>query len=116
MTPHEVKLWNWLREAVVPVGFHFRRQVPIDRFVVDFACLPARLVLAVDGEQHGRDDGQRADHARDARLKELSFQVLRFTNRDIDRQKRVVLDTIYAAVTSKQARMEQPDLTDEPTQ
>ena len=100
MTRHEVKLWNWLREAIEPTGFHMRRQVPIDRFIVDFACLAARLVIEVDGEQHGSDVGRARDSERDLRLAELAYRVLRFTNRDIDREKHVVLATIDAALSA----------------
>src|SRR5262245_43261749 len=53
MTPHEVKLWNWLRERIAPSGFHFRRQVPISRYVVDFACLRYKVIVEIDGAQHG---------------------------------------------------------------
>lgn len=101
MTPHEVKLWNWLRETIVPAGFHMRRQVAIGDYIVDFACLAARLVIEVDGEQHGTDAGRSADGLRDERLAELGYRVLRFTNREIDREKRVVLDTIYAALSAR---------------
>jgi very-short-patch-repair endonuclease len=98
MTPQEVKLWNWLREELAPAGFHFRRQVAIGRFIVDFACLKHRVIVEVDGEQHGFDD-HAADRLRDGQLATLGFRVLRFSNRDIDREKRAVMDTIYAAVT-----------------
>ena len=99
MTPQEVKLWNWLREGLVPVGFHFRRQVSIDRFIVDFACLRARLVIEIDGEQHGRDLRQKvADSERDLTLAKMRYRVLRFTNDDVNRHKDVVLDTIIAAL------------------
>ena len=101
MTPQEVKVWNWLREGVVPVGWHFRRQVPIDRFIVDFACLKAMLIVEIDGEQHGRDPARlAADQARDATLGGYGYRVLRFTNADVDRRKRVVIDTVMAALQS----------------
>jgi very-short-patch-repair endonuclease len=99
MTDHEVKLWNWLREDFGPLGYQFRRQVPIERFVVDFACLKARLVVEVDGGGHGFDGRARLDRHRDKRLAELGFRVLRVWNNEIDRQKNVVLDAIYAALT-----------------
>lgn len=101
MTPQEVKVWNWLREGVVPVGWHFRRQVPIDRFVVDFACLKAMLIVEIDGDQHGRDPARlAADEARDAALGGYGHRVLRFTNADVDCRKRVVTDTVMAALQS----------------
>lgn len=98
LTPQEVKLWNWLRESIAPAGFHFRKQVPIDVYVVDFACLPARLVVEVDGGQHGSDEGMRRDAERDARLNALGYRVLRFSNHEVDRSRRIVLDTIRAVL------------------
>jgi len=99
MTPQEVKLWNWLREEIVPAGFHFRRQAPFGSYVVDFACLARRLVVEVDGAQHGHGRRREADQARDQALAKLGYPVLRFWKHEIDREKRVVLDTIYAALT-----------------
>jgi very-short-patch-repair endonuclease len=103
MTAHEVKLWNWLREEIAPAGFHFRRQVPIGRFVADFACLRYKVVVEVDGVQHGigRATG---DQTRDAALTTLGYRVLRFWNREIDHEKTMVLDTIFAALCESRDR------------
>lgn len=98
MTDQEVKLWNWLREDFGPMGFHFRRQVPIGRFVVDFACLKHKLVVEVDGGGHGHDGQARRDGERDRHLERLGFRVLRIWNNEIDRQKNVALDAVYAAL------------------
>jgi very-short-patch-repair endonuclease len=103
MTPQEVKLWNWLREQIVPAGFHMRRQVPIDCYIVDFACLPARLVIELDGAQHGSAEGLQADALRDKRLAALGYEVLRFSNHAVDHQKPSVLETIYAALVRRHA-------------
>jgi very-short-patch-repair endonuclease len=99
LTPQEVKLWNWLREAIAPAGFPMRKQVPIDRYIVDFAYLSRRLVIEVDGAQHALGPRASADRLRDAKLAELGYHVLRFSNHEIDREKAVVLDTIYAALS-----------------
>jgi len=98
LTPQEVKLWNWLREGFRPLGFHFRRQVPIASFIVDFACLKHDLIVEADGGHHGSDDGLRSDADRDAVLSALGFRVLRFWNHEIDRGKTIVMDTILAAL------------------
>jgi very-short-patch-repair endonuclease len=47
MTRQEVKLWLHLRE-LRKLGFHFRRQVPIKGFIVDFACYHARVIVEVE--------------------------------------------------------------------
>jgi very-short-patch-repair endonuclease len=71
-TDTERKQWRELRQFK-PRGFHFRRQVPIDHFIVDFACYSARLVIEVDGGQHNFAEGVRADEQRDAHLRERGF-------------------------------------------
>ena len=47
-------------------GYHFRKQVAVGPYVADFVCHHARLVIEVDGEQHGKTE--RADAARDSYL------------------------------------------------
>jgi very-short-patch-repair endonuclease len=81
-TNAERKLWRFFR-ALKSQGFHFRRQVPIDHLIVDFACYSARLVIEVDAGQHNTASGQRVDAARDAHLREQGFRILRFWNNDV---------------------------------
>jgi very-short-patch-repair endonuclease len=84
LTPQEVKLWVRLRE-LKRLGFRFRRQAPIGRYIVDFISFGSRLAVEVDGGQHGLPDGIRSDDERDAFLRSQGFDVLRFWNSDIDR-------------------------------
>ena len=97
MTPQERRLWGRLREINQMLGTHFRRQAPIGRFIADFAEYGRRLVIEVDGGQHG---GAR-DMARDAWLKGQGFVVLRFWNTEVDGNiegvMQVVLDAVEAA-------------------
>ena len=81
-TNAERKLWRKLRE-LKPMGFHFRRQAPVDRYIVDFICYSARLVIELDGGQHGQGDAPRMDSNRDAYLRNQGFDVLRFWNNDV---------------------------------
>ena len=81
-TDAERKLWRRLR-VLKTDGFHFRRQVPIDHLIVDFACFSARLVIEVDGGQHNWEAGRHADEARDAHLHRYGFTVLRFWNNEV---------------------------------
>ncbi|WP_084174814.1 endonuclease domain-containing protein [Afifella pfennigii] len=97
MTPAEAKLWARLKDIETP-GTHFRRQVPIGPCIADFACLGARLVVEVDGEQHGRNPHRPSDQRRDHFLEGEGYRVLRFWNGDILREIGSVLDTIYAAL------------------
>jgi very-short-patch-repair endonuclease len=101
LTPQEAKLWNWLREGFRPLGYHFRRQVPVDTYVVDFACLKHDLIVEADGGGHGTEIGRARDARRDAVLTALGFRVLRFWNHEIDRDKEMVMDTILAALEKR---------------
>ncbi|WP_262296218.1 endonuclease domain-containing protein [Microvirga sesbaniae] len=97
MTDAERRLW-WHLKRVPLAGTHFRKQAPIGPYVADFVCHSARLILEVDGSQHGSESGLRSDAARSAWLKMQGYQVLRFWNHDVMNQIDVVLDTIYAAL------------------
>ena len=75
-TDAERRLWRALRLRRF-ASRKFRRQVPMGSYILDFACLEARLVIEVDGSQHL--DQQRAHHVvRDAWLREQGYRVLRF--------------------------------------
>jgi very-short-patch-repair endonuclease len=96
-TDAERKLWTYLR-LMKRDGFHFRRQVPIDRVIVDFACYSARLVIEVDGGQHEMDSGRNVDAKRDSSLRKQGFQVLRLWNNDVLGNPEGVLDRIQSAL------------------
>ena len=100
MTPQEVKLWVHLR-ALKQQGFHFRRQVPKQGFIVDFACLKSRLVIEIDGAQHGEPGHQGRDMERDAKLKAAGFMVLRFWNNEVNENLDSVVETIYRVAETR---------------
>jgi very-short-patch-repair endonuclease len=81
-TAPERKLWTLLR-SLKPVGFHFRRQVPVGLYFADFACHHAKLIIEVDGHTHGTDAAIAYDQARDAFLCSVGYEVVRFTNLDV---------------------------------
>lgn len=93
MTPQEVKLWIHLRSWRAK-GFHFRRQAPRYRYIVDFVCLRHRLVIELDGGQHNFSSHAERDRVRDVRFSENGFRVLRFWNNDVDKNLEGVLETI----------------------
>jgi very-short-patch-repair endonuclease len=84
LTPQEVKVWVKLRE-LKPLGFRFRRQVPIGPYIVDFASLGNRIVVEIDGGQHAMPESIRSDEERDKFLLSRGFYVLRYWNSDVDR-------------------------------
>lgn len=74
MTEAEDRLWHELRSRRLD-RIKFRRQVPIGKYVADFVCLEARLIVEIDGNQHADSVH---DAVRDADLKSRGFRVLRF--------------------------------------
>src|ERR1700730_2164999 len=96
-TDAENLLWRQLRRFPVS-GTHFRRQVPIGPYVADFACMAARLIIEVDGSQHGRDDLHERDETRTRWLEAEGYRVLRFWNNDLTANMDGVLEAVYAAI------------------
>ncbi|MDF1601576.1 endonuclease domain-containing protein [Mesorhizobium sp. YIM 152430] len=93
-TEAENRLWHELRGRRLD-RIKFRRQVPVGRYVVDFVCLEAMLVVELDGSQHAESAH---DMVRDAELKARGFRVLRFWNDDVLKDMNGVCDTIIAYV------------------
>ena len=86
-------LWQRLRRKQVG-GFHFRRQHPIGRFIVDFYCADAKLVIEVDGSVHNEPGHDEYDAERQAFLEELGLKVLRFENTQVLRETDAVVEVI----------------------
>jgi very-short-patch-repair endonuclease len=82
MTDAEIALWVKLRRKQLH-GLQFYRQKPLGKFIVDFYCPAAQLVIDIDGGQHYRDDGRIRDGLRDSYLESLGLRVLRFSNLDV---------------------------------
>lgn len=78
-TEAEARLWWALRGR--QTGAKFRRQMPIGRYIADFACLSHRLIVEVDGHQHGETNPY--DVRRNHWMTQHDFAVLRFSNGDI---------------------------------
>ncbi len=79
---------------------HFRRQSPIGPYFADFACHEKRLVIELDGGQHGQKLHAAADAERDAYMQNNGYQVLRFWNNDVMRNLDGILQTIADALSS----------------
>ena len=91
MTPHERKLWYlFLRKYPAKI---YKQRI-IGRFIVDFYCASAKVVIEVDGSQHYDPQGMAYDAERSAFLSALGLEILRLSNRDIDRNFRGVCEQI----------------------
>jgi len=96
LTPPEKELWRRLRDH--QLGFHIRRQhVLLGRYIADFYCADARLCIEVDGDSHAEPDQIEYDAARTRALETEGYRVMRFTNRDVFRDLKGVLETITQA-------------------
>ena len=82
MTPWERKLWYCFLNKY-PV--RFTRQKPIGRFIVDFYCAKAGLILELDGGGHYNPEAKAKDDERSQILEQSGLKVLRFSNMDIDK-------------------------------
>lgn len=96
MTPPEVVLWSHLKGK--GMGVKFRRQHSIGKYIVDFFCADKRLVIEVDGDQHGEPQQRSYDKARDKYLEQCGLRVLRIPARSLIVNQYGVLDTIRCMV------------------
>jgi very-short-patch-repair endonuclease len=94
-TSAEARLWHALRNRKLQ-GWKFKRQWQIDRYVVDFACLGAKLVIELDGATHGTNAEMARDAGRTRVLESCGFHVLRVSNTEVFENLDGVLDTILA--------------------
>jgi very-short-patch-repair endonuclease len=93
----ERKLWHALRRKQIN-GLRFRRQFPLGPYFADFVCLPVRLVIEVDGSQHGEAEQAAHDARRTAWLERHGFRVLRFWADQVMTDLPSILDGIEIAL------------------
>lgn len=92
-TDAEALLWSRLRDRRLD-GWKFRRQAPVDRYIVDFLCVDAKLVIELDGGQHTAT----TDEARTRVIEACGYLVIRFWNNDVLTNMDGVLLTIVDAM------------------
>jgi len=78
-TPGEIELWKLIRNKQV-LGFQFRRQRPVDNFIIDFYCKELKLAIEIDGSSH--DYKIEYDCFRQTKLEQLGITFLRFSEKD----------------------------------
>jgi very-short-patch-repair endonuclease len=92
-TTAEEILWRELRNRQL-ARWKFRRQHPIDRYIVDFVTLDGKLIIEVDGGTHSTDEERTRDGRRTEALERLGFHVMRVTNADVYKNLEGVLETV----------------------
>ena len=95
-TEAERRLWQMLR-AKRFAGYKFKRQQPIDEYIVDFVCFGRRVIIEADGGQHA---GSAYDRRRDHHLAGAGFRVLRFWNSDVFENEEGVSQVIFEALAA----------------
>jgi len=97
MTVAEKILWKELSNRKI-FKVRFKRQHPIDIFIVDFYCHKCKLAIEVDGEIHLRETVKEYDYGRASDIEKLGIRILRFTNNEIieniENVKKVILNEI----------------------
>ena len=96
-TEAERLLWRHLSARQV-AGVRFNRQVPIGPYICDFVARSAKLVVEVDGGQHGRRTDE--DATRTRYLEALGFTVVRFWNDDVIERTEGAVQAIAAALAA----------------
>ncbi len=100
-TAAEARLWFHLRRHPM-IGSHFRRQVIIGPYIADFACMATKIIIEVDGSQHGENNNRAADTKRTQWLEAEGYRVLRYWNNDISGNIDGVLSDIHASLGNPQ--------------
>ena len=91
MTDEEKHLWyDFLKKLPVTVN----RQKNIGDYIVDYFIASKRIVIELDGSQHGLPENRESDKKRDVDLQRLGITVLRYTNYLIRHQFREVCEDI----------------------
>jgi very-short-patch-repair endonuclease len=108
LTPAEHKIWERVRDS--QLGYKLRRQHVIGKFIPDFYCAQAKLLIEIDGDTHVEPDQADYDAARTAWLEERGYRVIRFDNRRVHQNLEGVLEVIRnacaAAIETTQKRGE----------
>jgi very-short-patch-repair endonuclease len=96
-TSAEAKLWQALRNRRL-ARWKFRRQHPIDRYIVDFVTLDGKLIVEVDGVTHATPSEIKYDQARTDVLEACGFLVVRVSNTDVYENLDGVLEMIETSL------------------
>ena len=96
-TDAEAAMWRLLRDRRLS-RFKFRRQVPFQNYILDFACFDRRFIVEIDGSQHA-DSGR--DATREAALIAEGFRIARYWNNDVLQRPTSVLEDILSKLAER---------------
>ncbi len=94
MTDAEKYLWSKIRKKQLK-NSQFYRQKPIGKYIVDFYCPKAKLIIELDGGQHYYGKTKEKDKKRDKYLKNIGLKVLRFSDNEVLKNVNCILEIIW---------------------
>ena len=95
-TKEEIILWQYLKQK--QLGVKFRRQQPIDKYIVDFACFAPKIIIEIDGGQHNEEENLKKDKTRDLFFKQNGYKVIRIWNNEIHQSIEGVINKIQKEI------------------
>ena len=99
-TRQEWLFWNLVLKNKKFMWYKFTRQKPIWSFILDFYCAKLLLWIEIDGGYH--DENQEYDRNRDSEIKHHWIQIIRFRNKDIEKD----LDAVISKLSNKIKKIE----------
>lgn len=99
LTPPEAALWDVLKDK--RLGVRFQKQSIILGYICDFFCSSAGLVVEVDGKQHKKVRAKKYDKKRDGVLAKKGIETIRFTAKEVMRNRDGVVDKIKRKIKSR---------------
>lgn len=94
MTDAERLLWSKVRRKQLN-SYQFYRQKNVGNYIVDFYCPAGKLIIELDGGQHYTEKGMKKDEIRDRYLDSLGYSVLRFSDREVLKNLKGVIEKIH---------------------
>jgi len=111
-TNPEKVLWALLRNRQLK-NAKFRRQHPIEGYIVDFYCQESQLAIELDGSNHLDDSHTIYDEERTELLNSRGIRVIRFWNNDVLQDTETVLYVIWDALGSLMTALDR-EMKDDP--
>jgi len=95
-------LWKCLRNRQLN-GLKFRRQHPLGRYIADFYCAEARLVIELEGKVHSKAGQREYDKIRKEELEARGLRVMKFNNEEVLKRAEMILTKIVAVAAKRHA-------------
>jgi len=106
LTLGEIALWREIKGK--KMGVRFSRQIPIDRYILDFYCKDLQLAIEVDGSIHFEEGHEEKDNQRQTRLASLGVTVIRFSDTDVKNNLSYILAELKVQIESLKPKTPTP--------